>query len=121
MSNENYMIISLVLVLITAYSIFLKFQHRRRKKGKTPINAKVKEYKTITTEVSRNHWHSERSIIVELPLDGYTVLRKLQYDFLIFTKPFRVNQRIKVFWDSGQVFYWDHYENGIFQILPPFK
>lgn len=121
MWNNSYVFVLMTVLLVCGYLVSLKMQHLRRKKGKKPIDAIVKKYKVVSTEISRMHWHSEWSIFVEVASGEKLIHQKMHHHILMYSKPFEIDEVVKVFWYAGQVYYWNAYEKGLFRFLRPFS
>jgi hypothetical protein len=114
----------IVLFIIFIVSIFLlwktdsKMHFLNLREGSEKIKAEVVEYRKEKVPV-HNDYTTLNYPYVKILSDGpdQGKVRRLRYA-TNWSKPFKIGQTIYVFWNSGELLYWNAMENGIEKYLP---
>ena len=108
-------IVLLILVILIFSNSKIKYIKLRNESKK--INAEVVEYRKEKTSM-RNDYTLLNYPYVKLELDNEEyIIIKLKYANSA-TKPFKIGEKISVFWYNNDLLFWHAYDKGLYKYLP---
>ena len=106
----------LVVVGILIFLMHTKIEFIRNRNGCEKISAEVIEYRKEKSPMRNDYTLLEYPYVRICDGDEY-ILRKLRYANN-WQKPFKIGERIDVFWLGNDLLYWNAFDKGIYTFLP---
>ena len=109
--------IPIILIIIVLFLTNSKIEHIKLRIDSKKISAEVVEYRKEKGPM-RNDYTLLNYPYVKIDLDdGDFIIRKLRYASNS-NKPFKIGEKIFVFWYISDLLYWNAYDKGLYKYLP---
>lgn len=109
--------IIIILIIFILFLINSKIEHIKLRNNSKKISAEVVEYRKEKGPF-RNDYTLLNYPYVKIELDdGEYTIRKLRYASNA-NKPFKIGEKIFVFWNISDLLYWNAYDRGLYKYLP---
>jgi hypothetical protein len=109
--------ILIILIIVILFSASSKIEHIKLRNSSKKISAEVVEYRK-EKGLMRNDYTLLNYPYVKIELDdGDYTIRKLRYANSS-NKPFKIGEKIFVFWYVSHLLYWNAYDRGLYKYLP---